>query len=42
MTIQAPIFVRMYQVQEVFGVSDDQIRIWEKQGLITIHWRGRM
>lgn len=37
-----PIFVRMYQVQQTFGVSDDQVRIWEAQGLITIHRRGRM
>ncbi|WP_299927862.1 hypothetical protein [uncultured Pelagimonas sp.] len=37
-----PIFVRMFKVQETFGVSDDQVRIWSKQGRIDIIKRGRM
>jgi hypothetical protein len=39
---QAPIFVRMFKVQAMFGVSDDQVRIWERQGKIEIIKRGRM
>ena len=37
-----PVFVRMFKVQDVFGVSDDQVRIWERQGKIEIIKRGRM
>lgn len=37
----SPVFVRMSQTKTVLGVSDDQIRIWEKKGLIEIHQKGR-
>lgn len=37
-----PVFVRMFQVQALFGVSDDQVRIWARQGKIEIIKRGRM
>jgi hypothetical protein len=37
-----PVFVRMHKVQVVFGVSDDQVRIWANKGLLTILKRGRM
>ncbi|MFX4298545.1 hypothetical protein [Pseudosulfitobacter pseudonitzschiae] len=37
-----PIYTRMFEVKTVFGVSDDQVRIWARKGLIDIHKRGRM
>ena len=42
MTTPAPIYVRMFQVKDIFGVSDDQVRIWEQKGLVQIYKRGRM
>ncbi|MFT6531739.1 MAG: hypothetical protein ACJASC_001281 [Limimaricola cinnabarinus] len=42
MTQLRPIFVRLNKVQEVFGVSDDQVRVWEKKSMLTIFKRGRM
>lgn len=42
MNQQAPIYTRMYQVPNVFGVCENTVRAWEGKGLITIHKRGRM
>ncbi|MFY0311602.1 hypothetical protein ACFMBG_17060 [Leisingera sp. D0M16] len=42
MSLTRPLFVRMNKVQEIFGVSDDQVRIWARKNLITIFKRGRM
>jgi len=42
MTNTQPIFVRMNKVQEMFGVSDDQVRIWARQNRVKIFKRGRM
>lgn len=41
-TLAPPVYVRMFKVQDMFGVSDDQVRIWEKEGRLTIYKRGRM
>lgn len=37
-----PMYVRLSQVQEVFGVSDDQVRIWARADVLKIFKRGRM
>jgi predicted site-specific integrase-resolvase len=38
----APVFTRMYQVQDRYGVSDDTVYRWERQGLLTVLRRGRI
>lgn len=42
MNAPAPIFTRMFQVQERYGVSDDTVYRWEKRGLISVMRRGRI
>lgn len=42
MTAPRPIYTRMFQVQEVYGVSEWTVRRWAKEKLITIHKRGSM
>ena len=37
-----PIYTRMFQVPEVFGVSQDTVRRWDKKGIIEIVTRGRI
>ena len=37
-----PIFIRPFQVQQVFGIHRSTLYRWANQGLITIHRRGTM
>ena len=37
-----PIYVRLFQVQDTFGVSESTVRRWGKRGLLTIHTRPGM
>lgn len=37
MTDQAPIFTRMTNVQDVFGVSTSTVYRWKQKGMIAIH-----
>ena len=36
-----PIYVRLFQVQTVFGVHPDTVRRWSEAGRVAIHRRGR-
>lgn len=42
MTSPMPIYVRLFRVQEVFGLHPDTVRNWQKAGRIEIIKRGRM
>lgn len=42
MPAPSPIYVRLYQVPEVFGVCANTVRNWSRDGRVTIHKRGRM
>jgi predicted site-specific integrase-resolvase len=37
-----PIYTRMFQVQKVWGVSQDTVRRWDKKGIVKIVTRGRI
>ncbi|MEL6467063.1 MAG: hypothetical protein AAFQ58_19045 [Pseudomonadota bacterium] len=40
--MSAPIYTRMFQVQERYGVSEWTVRRWASRNLITVYRRGRM
>ncbi|WP_368660928.1 helix-turn-helix domain-containing protein [Paracoccus sp. (in: a-proteobacteria)] len=37
-----PIFIRPFQVQQVFGIHRSTLYRWANQGLLVIHKRGNM
>ena len=37
----SPIYTRLFNAPETFGVSVNTVYRWEEKGLLTIHRRGR-
>lgn len=38
----APIYTRLFQVQDRYGISDDTVYRWGREGIVKIIKRGRM